>query len=79
MINDNKEIEGMKKNVTAAIKHDADHPILLSNNGSVISGEATKDFGVGDRRNAIVILDEFVTKVPDKYPIVPPNNKIIIP
>ena len=42
MINDNKEIEGMKKNVAAAIKYDADHPILLpddnlclpSNNGS---------------------------------------------
>ncbi len=44
MINDNKEIEGMKKNVAAAIKHDADHPILLpddnlclpSNSGSPI-------------------------------------------
>ncbi len=32
MINDNKEIEGMKKHVADAIRHDADHPLVLPNN-----------------------------------------------
>ena len=36
MINDNKEIEGIKKNVAAAIKYDDEHPILLPDKYPVV-------------------------------------------
>lgn len=40
MINDNKEIEGMKKNVAAAIQHDIDHPIILPDNNLCVPGNS---------------------------------------
>ena len=43
MINDNKEIEGMKKNVAAAIKHDADHPLLLPDDNLCLPSNSGSD------------------------------------
>ncbi len=43
MINDNKEIEGMKKNVAAAIQFDADHPIILPNDNLCLPGNGGSD------------------------------------
>ncbi len=43
MINDNKEIERMKKIVAAAIQHDIDHPLILPDNNLCVPSNGNSD------------------------------------